>query len=72
MFKQKVLEDYWPKLKPIIPKFFKGIDVKPSLLHGNFRFENIAESNLKPGIICINTLHNIDNLECIYFLCIFY
>lgn len=54
-----VVESYWPELKPHIPKFFKGIDVKPSLLHGNLWIENAAQFNSKPGLVFINVLQTL-------------
>lgn len=46
---KKVIENYWPRLKPIIPKFFEGIEVKPSLVHGDLWSGNAAQSNSKPS-----------------------
>lgn len=46
---KKITALYWNLLKPKIPEFFKGIDVKPSLVHGNLRSENIGRSGSKPG-----------------------
>lgn len=44
-----VIENYWPRLKNIIPKFFDGIEVKPSLVHGDLWSGNAAQTNSKPG-----------------------
>lgn len=56
LFKQEVLENFWPRLKPMIPELFKGIDVKPSLLHGDLWVENTARWLNKPG--CVFISHN--------------
>ncbi|VVC45486.1 Hypothetical protein CINCED_3A004193 [Cinara cedri] len=48
--KKKVIENYWPQLKQIIPKFFEGIKVKPSLVHGDLWSGNAAQTNLKSVI----------------------
>ncbi|XP_060877402.1 ketosamine-3-kinase-like [Metopolophium dirhodum] len=48
--KKKIIENYWPQLKQIIPKFFERIEVKPSLLHGDLWPGNTAQSNSKPVI----------------------
>lgn len=59
LYKQKVIEEYWPQLKPKIPKFFEGIEVKPSLLHGDLLPANVAEANYKPGLVFINTFNRV-------------
>ncbi|XP_068678289.1 ketosamine-3-kinase-like [Montipora foliosa] len=38
----------WSKLKPRIPEFFKDVDVKPSLLHGDLWSGNVAETDEGP------------------------
>lgn len=52
--KQKIYENLWPKLKPIIPRFFKGIDVKPSLLHGDIWAGNVIQYGSDAGLIFIH------------------
>lgn len=56
LFDQKVFEDFWPRLRAKIPLFFKGIEVKPSLLHGDLWAENAAQKGSKPGKNFINLL----------------
>ena len=34
-----------------IPEFFKGIDIKPSLLHGDLWSGNAAEMDDGPGLL---------------------
>lgn len=52
--KKVAMEIYWPRLKRIIPKFFEGITVKPSLLHGELWAGNYAKTGSKPGLlICL-------------------
>lgn len=46
---QKITEEYWPQLKEIIPRFFEGIEIKPSLVHGDLWSGNSAQCNSKPG-----------------------
>ncbi|XP_067033237.1 ketosamine-3-kinase-like isoform X1 [Acropora muricata] len=38
----------WSRLKSKIPEFFKGVDVKPSLLHGDLWSGNVAETHEGP------------------------
>jgi len=40
---------FWPKLKQKIPEFFVGIQVKPSLLHGDLWSGNAGQVDGKPG-----------------------
>uniref|UniRef100_A0A2S2PX58 Protein-ribulosamine 3-kinase, chloroplastic n=1 Tax=Sipha flava TaxID=143950 RepID=A0A2S2PX58_9HEMI len=47
---KNVIESHWTRLKKVIPKFFDGIEVKPSLVHGDLWSGNVAQSNLKPVI----------------------
>lgn len=59
LLKQEIVEDCWSKLKPIIPKLFEGIEVKPTLLHGDLWEGNIALHNSKPSlVIVLNVLYN--------------
>lgn len=46
-----ILEVYWPKLKKIIPSLFEGVIIKPSLVHGDMWFGNVAKYNSKPSIV---------------------
>ena len=39
----------WDQLKVIIPRFFDGLEVKPSLLHGDLWSGNAGTVNGKPG-----------------------
>ena len=39
----------WNELKSIMPQFFEGIDVKPSLLHGDLWSGNAGTVEGKPG-----------------------
>ena len=39
----------WSRLQMKIPEFFKGIDIKPSLLHGDLWSGNAAEMDDGPG-----------------------
>ena len=39
----------WQKLKPKIPEFFSGLDVKPSLLHGDLWSGNAGQADGRPG-----------------------
>lgn len=48
-YKKLIIEKYWPQLKKIIPKFFEGIKIKPSLLHGDLWLGNTDESEYSPG-----------------------
>lgn len=41
----------WSRLKPKIPEFFKDVDVKPSLLHGDLWSGNVAETDDGPGTV---------------------
>ena len=41
----------WKGLKEIIPQFFIGLDVKPSLLHGDLWSGNAGTVDGKPGSI---------------------
>ena len=43
----------WEKMKCIIPEFFKDIDVKPSLLHGDLWSGNAGTVDGNPGDIVI-------------------
>ena len=45
------VDELWSKLKPKIPRFFEGIEIKPSLLHGDLWSGNAGSINNKePGI----------------------
>jgi len=44
----------WSRLKSKIPEFFKGVDVKPSLLHGDLWSGNVAEIQGGPGNLTIS------------------
>ena len=39
----------WKDLKDIMPQFFEGIDVKPSLLHGDLWSGNAGTVDGQPG-----------------------
>lgn len=52
-FKQKRIEKYWSMLKPKIPEYFKGLDIKPTLLHGDFWEGNIALYKSKPSSVFV-------------------
>ena len=39
----------WKTLKAKIPEFFKDLDIKPSLLHGDLWSGNAASFDGKPG-----------------------
>ena len=41
----------WSRLQLKIPEFFKGIDIKPSLLHGDLWSGNVAEMDDGPGLL---------------------
>lgn len=43
------IENYWPKIKQLIPSYFKDITVKPSLLHGDLWLGNSARWLKRPG-----------------------
>ena len=43
----------WEKMKCIIPEFFKDIDVKPSLLHGDLWSGNAGTVDGNPGYMMI-------------------
>ena len=43
------VQSLWSKLQPKIPEYFKGLDVQPSLLHGDLWGGNAAETDSKPG-----------------------
>ncbi|XP_050527216.1 fructosamine-3-kinase-like [Daktulosphaira vitifoliae] len=47
---QKIINDFWPRLKKIIPKFFEDIEIKPSLIHGDLWSGNAAQCASKPVI----------------------
>ena len=40
----------WPKLKEKIPDFFHGLDIKPSLLHGDLWSGNAGQVGIEPAI----------------------
>ena len=39
----------WSRLQLKIPEFFEGMDIKPSLLHGDLWSGNTAETEDGPG-----------------------
>ena len=41
----------WSRLQLKIPEFFKGMDIKPSLLHGDLWSGNVAEMDDGPGLL---------------------
>lgn len=44
------LQDLWTKLKAKTPEYFAGLDIKPSLLHGDLWGGNVGEIDSGPGI----------------------
>lgn len=44
------LRDLWTKLKAKTPEYFAGLDIKPSLLHGDLWGGNVGEIDSGPGI----------------------
>lgn len=42
--------ELWSELNLKIPGFFVGIDIKPSLLHGDLWSGNVAETDEGPGM----------------------
>ena len=42
----------WSRLTLKIPEFFKDVDVKPSLLHGDLWSGNVGETDNGPGTVC--------------------
>ena len=40
----------WAKLKPIMGDLFLGMDIKPSLLHGDLWSGNAGQADGEPGI----------------------
>lgn len=46
---------FWQKLKPKIPSFFEGIQVEPSLLHGDLWSGNSGETKDGPGLHTYHT-----------------
>ncbi|XP_046399527.1 ketosamine-3-kinase-like isoform X2 [Ischnura elegans] len=49
----KEATELWSRLQLKIPKFFEGIEVKPSLLHGDLWGGNVAETGDGPGITLV-------------------
>ena len=45
------LQRLWSELKPLIPRFFENIVVKPSLLHGDLWSGNVGETDTEPSKI---------------------
>ena len=41
----------WKDLKDIMPQFFEGLNVKPSLLHGDLWSGNAGTVDGQPGVI---------------------
>lgn len=41
----------WSRLQLKIPEFFKGMDIKPSLLHGDLWSGNVAEMDDCPSLL---------------------
>ena len=39
----------WPLLKAKMPEFFEGLDIKPSLLHGDLWSGNAGQVGSDPG-----------------------
>ena len=48
--KDNEAKSLWNELKTIMPQFFEGIEVKPSLLHGDLWSGNAGTVDGKPGI----------------------
>ena len=48
--KDNEAKSLWRELKAIMPQFFEGIEVKPSLLHGDLWSGNAGTVDGKPGI----------------------
>ncbi|XP_031551452.1 ketosamine-3-kinase-like isoform X2 [Actinia tenebrosa] len=44
------LQDFWAKLKTKIPEYFTGLEIKPSLLHGDLWGGNVGEIDSGPVI----------------------
>ena len=47
--KDNEAKSLWNELKTIMPQFFEGIEVKPSLLHGDLWSGNAGTVDGKPG-----------------------
>lgn len=45
------VKELWAKLKAKIPQYFEGLEVKPSLLHGDLWGGNIGQIETGPGIL---------------------
>ena len=43
------LKRLWSQLEAHIPSFFDGVEVRPSLLHGDLWFGNVLENDDGPG-----------------------
>ena len=41
--------ELWPQLERNLPGFFKDVEVKPALLHGDLWGGNVAENDEGPG-----------------------
>lgn len=52
--------ELWSRLQIILPTFFKDLEIKPSLLHGDLWGGNAAETKTNPGKspICTNKVNN--------------
>ena len=47
--KDNEAKSLWDELKAIMPQFFEGIEVKPSILHGDLWSGNAGTVDGKPG-----------------------
>ena len=52
------LNELWPRLKHKLPRFFEGLVIKPSLLHGDLWAGNAAQTSSGPGQ-CLFVLETI-------------
>ena len=48
------MRELWPFLQRKLPGMFKGLEIKPSLLHGDLWSGNAAETKDGPGVcVCV-------------------
>lgn len=45
--------ELWSRLQVVLPRFFKDLEIKPSLLHGDLWGGNAAETKECPGMTII-------------------
>ena len=49
-YNDQEVNQIWPKLKSKLPDFFDGLDIKPSLLHGDLWSGNAGQVGTDPTI----------------------